>query len=274
MSTISYSRKGSGEPLVLIHGIGHQRTAWGHTFDLLAEDFDVIAVDLPGFGTSPKPAKPHSYRMSSYLDQFEEFFADLGLGRPHVAGNSLGGLLALGLAARGSVRTATALSPAGFWGPVGLANAIANLAVLKASTYSPGPVLKLFADKTALRKISMGSLYAHPERVDPQTALDDTYNLRRSPGFFPVAWQVSRARYRDRPVVPVTIAWGTKDRLLLPSQAVTAREQLPTVGHVSLPDCGHVPMIDNPELVAGAIVQTIAQAADRAGDTIGLHAAG
>lgn len=268
MNTISYTREGSGDPLVLIHGIGHQRSAWGGTFELLAEDFDVIALDLPGFGKSPRPGAPHSYRVESYVDQLEEFFADLGLDRPHVAGNSLGGLFALELASRGSVRTSTAISPAGFWGPLGLVNAVANLAAMKASTYAPRRVVKLFSDKAFLRKVSLRSLYSHPEQLDAVAAYDDALNLRSSPGFFPVAWHASHARFRHQPLVPVTIAWGTKDRLLLPSQAATARHELPMVSHLTLPDCGHVAMIDNPELVAGAIVQTVVQAADRAGEPL------
>lgn len=273
MTTISYTRAGSGDPLVLIHGIGHQRSAWGDTFELLAEDFDVIAIDLPGFGKSPRPEKPHSYRMDSYVDQLEEFFAELGLDRPHVAGNSLGGMFALELAARGAVRTATALSPAGFWGPFGLVNVVANLALMKASTYAPRPVVKAFSDKPYLRKVSLRALYQHPERVPADVAYDDALNLRTSPGFFPVAWYAARAHFRRQPLVPVTIAWGTRDKLLLPSQATTARQALPMVSHLTLPECGHVPMIDNPELVAGAIVQTVVQAADRAGEPL-LHLTG
>jgi pimeloyl-ACP methyl ester carboxylesterase len=273
MSSISYTRAGSGDPLVLIHGIGHQRSAWGDTVELLAQDFDVIAIDLPGFGRSPAPARPHSYRMDSYVDQLEDFFTHLGLDRPHVAGNSLGGMFALELAARGSVRTATGISPAGFWGPLGLVNAMASLSMMKVSTYAPRPVLKLFSDKATLRKASLRALYAHPENVPGHVAYDDALNLRTSPGFFPVAWHASRSRYRRQPLVPVTIAWGTKDRLLPPSQAVAARRQLPMVSHLTLPDCGHVPMIDNPELVAGAIVQTVVQAADRAGQPL-VHLTG
>lgn len=260
MTTISYTRKGSGEPLVLCHGIGHRRTAWADTFDLLSESFEVIALDLPGFGESPAPRKPHSYRLSSYVDQLEEFFTDLDLDRPHFAGNSLGGLFALELAARGSVRTATAISPAGFWNARGLLNAVGQLTVMKASTYAPPPVLKLFADKAILRKLSMRALYVHPERLSPEVALGDTYNLRRSPGFYPVAFYSTRAKCTGTPVVPTTVAWGTKDRLLLPSQAQVARERLPHVRHVTLPACGHVPMLDNPQLVAGTIAQTIAEA--------------
>src|SRR5690606_41917091 len=81
----------------------------------LAAARDVIAVDLPGFGRSPGLPDGVPYTAESLADAVESFCALLGIREPHVAGNSLGGYLALELASRGTVRTATALSPAGFW---------------------------------------------------------------------------------------------------------------------------------------------------------------
>ena len=56
-SELAYTRKGSGEPLVLIHGIGHRRQAWDPVFEHLAESYDVIAVDLAGFGDPRRTPK-------------------------------------------------------------------------------------------------------------------------------------------------------------------------------------------------------------------------
>jgi pimeloyl-ACP methyl ester carboxylesterase len=63
-------------------------------------------------------------------------------------------------------------------------------------------------------------------------------------------------RFAGAPTVPVTVAWGTHDRILRPSQAERARELLPQARHVPLPGCGHVPMSDDPDLVASLILQT------------------
>jgi pimeloyl-ACP methyl ester carboxylesterase len=60
--------------------------------------------------------------------------------------------------------------------------------------------------------------------------------------------------------VPVTIAWGTRDRLFRPRQAGRARDRLPAARHVLLPGCGHVPMSDDPDLVASVILTTTARA--------------
>lgn len=263
MSTISYSRQGAGEPVVLIHGIGHQRTAWFEVYDRLAQHHDVIAIDLPGFGQSPPPQKPDTYRMASWVTQLETFFEHLGIERPHVAGNSLGGNLALELAARGSVASCTAISPAGFYLPTGLAVAGAALLSMKAASHAPLPIIRLFSQKPMLRRISMSSLYAHPERLTAEHAYADTLNLRRSKGFWPCFVGGMRLNYKAIPQVPTTIAWGDKDRLLLPSQAGRARKRLPDQRHVPLPNCGHVPMLDEPELITRVIEETV-ELAERA----------
>ncbi|MDQ4040208.1 MAG: alpha/beta fold hydrolase, partial [Actinomycetota bacterium] len=114
MTALAHDRCGSGEPLVLIHGIGSQRQVWGPVMDRLTPQREVVALDLPGFGDSPvapdaelTPAG-HARYVAALLDE-------LGLKRPHVAGNSLGGGVALELARMGRARSATGLSPVGFW---------------------------------------------------------------------------------------------------------------------------------------------------------------
>ena len=109
-----HDRRGEGPPLVLIHGIGARRGAWDPVAERLT-DRETLAIDLPGFGDSaPLPLGP-GLAIPDYVDAVERFFADAGLERPHVAGNSMGGGIALELARRGAVASATALSPIGFW---------------------------------------------------------------------------------------------------------------------------------------------------------------
>lgn len=250
MSAIHYTRQGQGEPVVLIHGIGHHGQAWGEVTDLLAQEFDVVVVDLPGHGKSAAPQAPHTYQLSSVADQLEELFEELEIDRPHVVGNSLGGYLALELARRAAVVSATALSPHGFATQRELLTiATPQLLAMKAAACAPRRVLELFANKPALRSISLRSLYAHPERQTAARALDDSLNLRRARGFFPMLWNArGRQIGRDIPV-PVVIAWGVRDRLLVPRQADRAARRLPQVTIERWPGCGHVPMIDDPDRV-------------------------
>src|SRR5687768_17836124 len=88
--TLAYTRVGTGEPLLLLHGIGHHRQAWDPVMDILATERDVIAVDLPGFGASPGLPQALAYDLPTTSAVFGAFCTELGLERPHVAGNSLG----------------------------------------------------------------------------------------------------------------------------------------------------------------------------------------
>ena len=260
-SRIEYTRhEGPGEPVVLIHGIGHRRQAWGEVPQLLsARGHDVYVIDLPGHGESPVPTRPDGYSMRSQAEQLERFFAHRGLDRPHVVGNSLGGYMALELAHRGSVRTATALSPAGFFPPHHLPNIAVNLLFMKAGSHLPEALHRTLNAHLWFRKLAFRSLYTHPEKVSLEDAIGDTLNLRRSRAFWRHFVRATFLKFTRRVQVPTTIAWGDTDRLLLPSEAEVARTRLPEATHVSLPDSGHCPQIDHPELVVDVIAETIAR---------------
>src|SRR3954469_20000750 len=112
---LACERHGAGEPLVLVHGATHRRQAWYPVLERLAAEREVILVDLPGHGASPELAA-HGRPVEDVLrEEFKNFLDDQGLDRPHVAGNSLGGRVALEAGVNGHARSVTALSPAGFW---------------------------------------------------------------------------------------------------------------------------------------------------------------
>src|ERR1044071_5169695 len=121
-----HDRRGSGEPLVLIHGIGHRRQIWDPIVDDLATRYEVITLDLAGFGQSPPLPPGRKYSMPNATEHLAQQFEKWGIEKPHVAGNSLGGAIALELGARGLVSSVTALSPAGFFGPISRFQAIAT----------------------------------------------------------------------------------------------------------------------------------------------------
>lgn len=248
-------RRGTGEPLVLIHGIGHHWRAWEPVLDLLAEHHDVIAVDLPGFGRSPAPADDHG--MPSAVEALAACFADLGLDRPHLAGNSLGGAIALELAAAGHARSVTALSPAGFCTPAQVRRALSILRGHRVGAYTPAPLLKVFYRTGFGKAFSFGWLVRNPGVLTAERALADTLALRAGKSFGAVA-RHGRGYAFTGPTgdVPVTIAWGSRDRIFLPVQAGVARERLPGAHHVTLDGCGHVPMSDDPAQVAAVILRT------------------
>src|SRR3954452_17034892 len=109
-------REGEGEPLVLRHGITCTAGVWEEVVPQLAEHYDTIALTGLGHrgGTAPS-GRP--VRMANMVDEAVRQLDELGLDRPHVAGNSMGGWMALELARRGRARSVCALSPSGTWEP-------------------------------------------------------------------------------------------------------------------------------------------------------------
>jgi pimeloyl-ACP methyl ester carboxylesterase len=260
--TVNYHREGSGTPLLLIHGIGHHWQAWQPVLPALAEKHDVIAVDLSGFGTSPALPSGVTYALDSVVPLLGELCTALGIERPHVAGNSLGGLLALELGRRDLARSVTALSPAGFWTPWERRYAFAVLQSMRfgARTLPPKAVERLAAGAGG-RALLLGSIYAHPARRTQAEAIAETRALRHAPGFTPTLTAGRAVQFSgDVPGIPVSIGWGTGDRLLLPRQADRALREMPGARLVRLPGCGHVPMSDAPQLVAETILGTCATA--------------
>ncbi|MEV5752276.1 alpha/beta hydrolase [Actinoallomurus sp. NPDC052308] len=253
---IVFERRGDGPPLLLMHGIGHRWQAWEPVIDLLAKERDVIAVDLPGFGSSPPLPAGTSYGLDTVVDLLREFIDRLGVDRPHVAGNSLGGLFALEAADRGLARSVTALSPAGFYTPLELRYAALVLRASRLGAGLPASTMRRLANSPRMRGLMFGMIYGRPDLIGIDTLLADAAALRGAVGFEPTLKAGRETTFRGKVEdVPVTIAWGTRDRLLRSSQAVRAQQALPHARFVWLRDCGHVPMGDDPALVARVLLE-------------------
>uniref|UniRef100_A0AAU3HSV3 Alpha/beta fold hydrolase n=1 Tax=Streptomyces sp. NBC_01393 TaxID=2903851 RepID=A0AAU3HSV3_9ACTN len=254
--TVSYARVGTGEPLLLLHGIGHHRQAWDPVIPVLAAERDVIAVDLPGFGASPALPEGMTHDLSTVVPLLGALCEALEIERPHVAGNSLGGLLALELGREKLVRSVTALSPAGFWSPVERRYAFGLLiAMRQAARRMPVPVIERLSRSAAGRAVLTSSIYARPGRRSPDAVVAETLALAHAEGFDETLRAGTNVQFTDDiPTLPVTVAWGTRDRLLIRRQGVRAKQIIPRARLVRLPGCGHVPMNDDPALVARVIL--------------------
>ena len=246
---LAYERLGSGPPLVLLHGVGHRRQAWGAVLDRLTPHRDVILVDLPGHGDSPP--------LEHGLPILDALLGELGVEHPHMAGNSLGGRLALESAVAGWAASATGLSPAGFWRSEREAKmAKATFRVMEAA----GGRLQRFApalsQRTAGRAVVYGAIISRPSRMPAEQALGDmTAFLAAHDALQTILAELPPFSGQISDGIPVTIAWGTKDRLLRPPQVLVAKARLPQARIRPLPGCGHVPMTDDPALVADVLLQ-------------------
>ncbi|MCD7442815.1 alpha/beta fold hydrolase [Streptomyces lincolnensis] len=254
--TVAYTRKGSGEPLLLLHGIGHHRQAWDPVVDILAAERDVIAVDLPGFGVSPALPSGLDYDLATTTSVFGALCEALDLDRPHVAGNSLGGLLALDLGREKLVRSVTALSPAGFWSPSERRYAFGVLlAMRRVAERMPLPLVERLSRSAAGRAALTSTIYARPGRRSPEAVVAETLALAHATGFTDTLRAGTSVQFTDDiPEIPVTVAWGTRDMLLVKRQGIRAKHVIPRARLVRLPGCGHVPMNDDPALVARVLL--------------------
>src|SRR5215207_3596083 len=255
-----HEREGSGPQLVLLAGIGMNRTAWRPLRSRLAEERELLLLDLPGFGESAALPDDTDATIDALCDAVERCLPELGFQRPHVAGNSLGGAVALELARRDAVASATAISPAGFWSDLEGRFANRSLQASWALSRRFRPSAPRLLARPRMRRLLYAQMFAHPEAMTPAEALAHMDMFLHGDGFHALLPNAEGYEFPAGDLsVPATIAWGTRDALLLPTQARRARERLPSAQHVWLRGCGHVPMSDDPEQVAAVILRGSAE---------------
>jgi pimeloyl-ACP methyl ester carboxylesterase len=210
-----------------------------------------VALDLPGFGDSAPLTG--EVTLGALAGAVWELVEALGMQRPHLAGNSLGGAVALELARSGRARSATGLSPLGFARGSEIVFArrslIGSRALARALAPATGALLATGAGRTLLQS----QFFAKPWRVPSGDAALATRNLATSSGFHATLPLLATVAPGDLDV-PVTIAWGARDRLLIARQGRRARAAMPRATHLRLEGCGHVPTWDDPEQVAGVLL--------------------
>jgi pimeloyl-ACP methyl ester carboxylesterase len=254
---LAFERHGAGEPLVLIHGATHRRQIWYPVLDRLAAEREVILVDLPGHGQSSPFVTDGRPVAEALRVQFRQFLAEQELQRPHVAGNSLGGRIALEAGAAGHARSVTALSPAGFWGS-DASFAYTRKLFTAAAGLSEwiGPRAALLARSRAGRTLMYGVLTSHPARISPDHALGDFRAFEYARPALRLLLDAATAFDDDIPPdVAVTIAWAARDLVLPRWQADVAKQVMPHAVHLTMRGVGHVPMFDNPALVAEVLLR-------------------
>jgi pimeloyl-ACP methyl ester carboxylesterase len=247
-------RGGAGEPLVLVHGLGHTWRGWKPMLPLLEPRFDVLAVDLPGFGHSPPLPDGIAPTAEALADAVERELDAAGFDTAHVAGNSLGGWIALELARRRRARTVTAISPLGLglprenhWGLRVLMGM--RWAVLNAP--APEPLLRNAVGRTLFAGPALGK----PWRADPDDMLEQSRLFGDAPGFLATAEATFDRQPQGLPELdcPVLLLWGTKDLILLPRQGRRFERLIPGAELRYLKGLGHTPMSDDPEVLSSAI---------------------
>lgn len=253
-------RTGTGEPMLLMHGIGHRWQMWTPLLDSLGRDFDVVAVDLPGFGLSPRLPADVEITLTLAVDMLEACMDELGWSRAHLVGNSLGGWLALELAKRGRAMSVCGLAPAGLWDPARIARRMEFWFSLWFGSSRHLERLAGLLKFRAIRTVMMARLFGRPWRIPAEVAIGDVHNFASS------AFEETFAAGRGLRFVggrgisePITVAWASRDPLFAPRRCPL--DELPShTQTVMLHGCGHVPTWDDPPLVLETIRATVARA--------------
>jgi pimeloyl-ACP methyl ester carboxylesterase len=261
MPPLAFTRSGTGAPLVLLHALGLSRRAWDPVLPALASRFDVIAVDLPGFGDSAPLYGQAEVPPAKLAESVADLLDDLGVTAPHVAGNSLGGWVALELAARRPVASLTLLSPAGLWRRN---SPLYDRVSLRASRWLARRAtasLSRLVNYRLGRVLVLGQTHGRPTRLTAGYARAAVESLGRCPGFEAALAGTARRRYlATTPIAaPVTVAFGSRDLLL--RRGSRRLDQLPPHTEAeALPGCGHIPIADDPAAVATLLTRAAARA--------------
>jgi pimeloyl-ACP methyl ester carboxylesterase len=248
-------------PLVLLHGIGATSRIWIPVEPALAGRHDVIALDLPGHGGSPPLPEAVRPSAASFADAVERELDERGAGSVHLAGNSAGATVALELARRGRALTVTAIAPAGLGTARENRRTRRTLRLLRAAAPLTSPLAPYVARTAVGRSLLYGMSASRPWRVEPAEMVLIVRAVVRSDRFGETvdAFVDEPPCALERIRCPVTIAWGTADRLLPFRQAERWAERVAHAEVRPLPGLGHVPTTDDPALVADAILSTTAR---------------
>lgn len=253
-------RAGTGEPLVLIHGFTATWRCWLPVLGLLVPRFEVIAPTLHGHDGGP-PSPPGAETLGQAVDHFESLLDGLGVGTAHLAGNSLGGALALELAKRGRARSVVALSPGGGWEEHDRKEVERIIRLFKRTQTSARATVKhherLLA-RPGFRRIGMRDIMARGHLVPAEEAVLLTRSSIRCAVVEDVFKTMRNGTGRvvdlDRVQVPTLVAWGDKDRLLpMDRHSGRFRRDIPGVRFEVLHGLGHTPMWDDPGQIAKVI---------------------
>jgi pimeloyl-ACP methyl ester carboxylesterase len=248
----SREAEGSGTPVVFVHGLLASSATWEGVLWPASAGHPAIAVDLPGFGCSDRPW-PHDYTVGGEAADLEAFLDRRGIARAILVGNSLGGSVAMLVAAENPERVAALVLAA----PATPETAIPwSLRPLRL----PG-LGELIMALSTRRSVAWGlrhRLFARGSRVT-EHAIDDAWFPLTIPGTRRAALAAIRsdpARYvgmESRIRMPALIVWGRKDRLLPVEQAGALAGRIPGSRLVVLPDAGHLPQREQPGAFAQAV---------------------
>jgi pimeloyl-ACP methyl ester carboxylesterase len=253
-------RGGEGPPLLLLHGFTDTWRTWEPVLPLLERRFDVLAPTLAGHAGGP-PIPVGVDADEAIADAIEAALDEAGWEAPAIAGNSLGGYVALHLAARGRARSVVAIAPGGGWavGDPAIGETMRYFRVMGRMVRDAVPRAEEIVATPEGRARASASYAANADHI---TADLGAHMIRGAAACEtgPLIEHVEASGWNiDAAAVtcPVRIVWGSDDRLLtLPGAAVRFRQEwFPHAEWIEIEGAGHCPQLDHPletaELIGG-----------------------
>jgi pimeloyl-ACP methyl ester carboxylesterase len=246
-----FHRGGSGPPLVAVHGFTDTWRTWELVLPALERSHDVLAPTLAGHAGGPRVEGVPSH--AALADAVERSMDEAGFEKAHLVGNSLGGFLALQLAARGRAESVVAFAPAGGWAPGDSSyrktlrlQSILHEQLKAAAPHAPAALATPEGRRRATRLTAVNF-----EHIPAELLAHQALGAASGHAIRPMIEQALTADWAldaERIDAPVRIVWGTEDRLLpWPSAAARFRgDSFPQADWVVLDGVGHCPQLDVP----------------------------
>ncbi len=273
----------AAEPALYIHGLGGSSTNWTDLSALLAPWLDGDAMDLPGFGRS-EPARRGGYTLAALSRRAAQLVEHRGRGPVHLIGNSLGGAVAVHLAASRPelIRTLTLVSPAmpDLRPRKGADPLLPLLVVPGAAAIAERRLLRMnpraraqavidlcFADPSLVPENRMAEAEAEVARRNELPYAMDAFvrTLRALIGTYLSPGPGSLWRAAARIQAPTLVIWGNQDRVVDSSLADRVARVIPDSRLLVLEQVGHVAQLEKPETVARAVLGMLTERADEVG---------
>lgn len=250
-ATINYAEIGEGPPIVFVHGLGGCWQNWLENMPRMAElGHRAIALDLPGFGSSPMP--PWEISIPGYGKLLGDFCERLDVGPCTLVGNSMGGFVAAEVAVgepewvdRLMLVSAAGISHAKMRREPVVTGARMSIAANPLLLRIDFPSMR----RPRLRKLAFSGVMRHPEEIRRELLVEFLVPAFGAPGFVPAVAALTGYDLLDRlprTRVPTLLVWGRDDLVVPASDAAGFVERIPDVRLEVFDDCGHVPMAERP----------------------------
>lgn len=248
---VPYLKAGQGAPLVLVHGFGGSKDNFNRLAKHLKSHFTVYAIDMPGFGATNR-VMDADYTIPTQAQRLHQIIQALGLHKPHLAGNSMGGWISGTYASMypDNVGSVWFLAPAGMES--------SRKSEVLTHYYKTGESLLLAENREQFERIIELCTHKRPgmapgfvlDALAGRAAEDRQLHLRIYQDFKQVPSDLPAKLKESGFNGPALIVWGKQDRVLHVDGAKELQDALPNSHMILMDETGHVPMMERPEQVA------------------------